>query len=174
MEVKDAADKRVRREKEWSGIIIHTTDVGGRKEISRSLWKQLSVNITEWLTRKDDVYVSAHYTIHRDGKVVQLVNPDTFEAFHAGVSLFWHPKKRTVVSDWNRYAIGIELIGDCNIHPLSNEQYDSLHELVRMLMRKYKTIHPQCITSHEVIAPGRKYDPGPLFDWARFYRGVFG
>ena len=173
-EIQTAADKRPKREKSWQGIIIHATDVGGRKEISPTLWDTLSKNITEWLTRLDDRYVSAHYVIHRRGKIVQLVDPDKDEAFHAGVSLAWHPVLRTVTSDWNRYAIGIELIGDGDLHEFSEAQYKSLTELIRELMKKYPTIHPLCITGHQNISPGRKWDPGNKFDWKKLFKGIYG
>lgn len=172
-EIIDAHDKRLKREKDFVGIIIHHTSIGDRKEISESLWLKLSENITNYLAKKDDNYVSAHFTISRKGKISMLVNPDTHEAFHAGRSLYWHPIKRQVVDDWNRHAIGIEIVGDGNLIKYSEEQYKALIELVKYLTDRYKTIHPLAIVGHENIAPMRKIDPGLYFDWHRFFKGVY-
>lgn len=172
-EVLDARDKRQRRESFWRGIIIHHTDVGGRKEIDESTWSKLSRNLTNYLSLNDNNYVSAHYTVWRDGRISQLVNPDTHEAFHSGKSSIYDNDYQTTISDLNRYCIGIELIGDGNLHEYSNSQYSSLIKLVRHLKEKYVSINPTLITGHEMVSPGRKVDPGKKFDWARFYKGVW-
>lgn len=165
-----AADKRKRREKNWTGIIIHHTDVGGRKEISADLWQRLYENIGAYLMRRDNVYVSAHYIISRTGEIKMLVDPDTHEAYHAGKSSYWHPRRRSVVSDWNRHAIGIELVGDGNLHDYPRKQLEAVARLSASLYKKYPTIHPLAIVGHESISPGRKIDPGRLFDWRQFFR----
>ena len=162
-----AHDKRLKRG-EFIGIIIHHTDIGGRKEISDSKWAQLYKNIAAFLMKKDNIYVSAHYIIGRKGETKMLVNPETHEAFHAGKSSYWHPGLRRVVSDWNRYAIGIELVGDGNLHKYSVAQIESCAVLCGNLMTKYD-IHPMAIVGHENIAPTRKVDPGKLFDWRMFF-----
>ena len=165
-----AYDKRKRRS-EWCGIIIHHTTVGDREleEINESLWRKLFKNIASWLSKKDKHYVSAHYIIGRYGEMQQLVDPEKYEAFHAGKSWYWHPYHRKYVSDWNRYAIGVELVGDGNKGPYSKEQYEMLALLCKTLMQKHPSIHPLCITGHEVIAPKRKNDPGRMFDWKMFF-----
>jgi N-acetyl-anhydromuramoyl-L-alanine amidase len=165
-------DKQARRESKWVGIIIHHTGIGGRTNIDASLWATLFTNITSYLSKKDDNYVSSNFIISRDGKVVQLVDPDKYESYHAGVSSWWHPRKNDKVSDWNRYAIGIELLGDGNIEKYSDAQYASLAELCRELMAKYPTIHPCCVVGHQMLT-SRKVDPGNYFDWKRFYRDLY-
>lgn len=169
-ELSESPDKSARGAGEpWVGIIIHHTDIGGRKEVSEALWRQLFRGITGWLTKADANYLSAHYHIGRFGECAQLVDPDTHKAFHAGTSSYYHPIKRVWASGWNSYAIGIELLGDGNMHSYSEEQYEKLSKLCAALMKKYPTIDPRCITGHENIAPGRKQDPGKLFNWRYFF-----
>lgn len=170
--VLDTPDKRLRRENAWHGIVIHHTGLPSSVPKDLSAWQRFQNNIASWLTAKDDVYASAHYQIGYDGEVIQLCDPDKYEAFHAGLSSAWNAKKRAIVSDWNRWAIGIELLGDGTIYNYSNSQYESLVDLCKMLIKKYPTIHTRCIYGHEEIAPGRKDDPGPLFDWNRFFKGL--
>lgn len=167
----ESSDKRLKRDK-FIGIIIHHTGVNGRKDISDSLWKSLFTNIANYLIKKDANYVSAHYIIGRSGETEQLVNPETHEAFHAGKSQYWHPYLRRVASDWNRYAIGIELLGDGNLMDYTEAQYRALADLCRKLKAKFPQIHPMAITGHENIAwpPGRKDDPGAKFDWEKFFK----
>lgn len=167
--VLDAADKRKRRETEWAGIIIHHT---GQPKVVSS-WTAFQENIAKYLTTKDEAFVSAHFQINRDGEIIQLCDPREFEAFHAGVSSAWHPIMRKVVDDWNRYAIGIELIGDGNLEPYTKEQYAALTELCVDLTEAFPSIHPRAIYGHEEIAPGRKTDPGHLFDWSLFLKGYY-
>lgn len=166
-------DKRKRREKHWYGIIIHHTGVGGRKTISPNMWAKLYKNLTAYLGAKDKSYVSAHYTLGRNGEVTQVIDPDFFEAWHAGRSSWYHPVKRKWLKNWNRYAIGIEIIGDGNLHKYSDEQYVALAKLCKELMLKYPKIEARCITGHENIAPTRKSDPGKYFDWNKFFKLLF-
>jgi N-acetyl-anhydromuramoyl-L-alanine amidase len=166
----EAVDKRPRSQKEWVGIIIHHTGLAGMKP---GAWAEYFQSIVVYLSRRDDAFVSAHYVISRDGIVMQLVDPSTHEAFHAGKSSYWHPILRRVVPDWNRHAIGIELIGDGNKQDYSQEQYESLIELCRQLRKKFPSIHPLAIVGHENIAPDRKVDPGVAFNWDRFFSGLF-
>ena len=169
MVIIDGYDKR-KREGDWHGIVIHHTGIGERKTISASKWKQLYENITAYLGAKDKNYVSAHYTIGREGETAQVIDAEKYQSFHAGKSEHWCGHHRRIVSDWNRHAIGIELIGDGNIHEYSEEQYKELARLCANLMDRYKSIHPLNILGHEAISPGRKDDPGLLFDWHKFYK----
>ncbi|HET7649925.1 MAG TPA: 1,6-anhydro-N-acetylmuramyl-L-alanine amidase AmpD [Gammaproteobacteria bacterium] len=104
--------------------------------------------------------VSAHLLIRRDGEVVQFV-PFQRRAWHAGVSIF---EGRTACND---FSIGIELEG-CDDIPYEATQYNALDAVTHALMQAYPAITPQRIVGHSDIAPGRKTDPGPAFDWPRF------
>jgi AmpD protein len=104
------------------------------------------------------VRVAPHVLIERDGRVTQFV-PFDRRAWHAGVSC-WHGRDLT-----NDYSIGIELEG--SIHaPFTDEQYRCLTGIIAALLAKYDGLSPDCVVGHSEIAPGRKLDPGPHFDWA--------
>lgn len=106
--------------------------------------------------------VSAHLLIRRDGQLLQFV-PFDKRAWHAGVSCF---DGREACND---FSIGIELEGTDD-QPYEAIQYAALAQVVQTLMQAYPGITPTRITGHSDIAPGRKTDPGPLFDWARLDR----
>ena len=107
-----------------------------------------------------DLRVSAHFLIERDGTVTQFVSCRD-RAWHAGVSCF---EGRETCND---FSLGIELEGTDD-QPFTDAQYQSLIELSRQLLAAYPGITHQRICGHSDIAPGRKTDPGPAFDWARF------
>ncbi len=104
--------------------------------------------------------VSAHLLIRRDGELVQYV-PLHLRAWHAGASSFQGR------SDCNDFSIGIELEGDLET-PFAAAQYARLLEVTREIRRRHPRITRERIVGHEHIAPGRKRDPGPLFDWRRY------
>ncbi|MCU0767719.1 MAG: 1,6-anhydro-N-acetylmuramyl-L-alanine amidase AmpD [Gammaproteobacteria bacterium] len=104
--------------------------------------------------------VSAHLLIRRDGEVVQYV-PFHARAWHAGVSCF------DGRAGCNDFSIGIELEGTDDL-PYADAQYAALAAATRALLATYPRIHPDRIVGHSDVAPGRKTDPGPAFDWARF------
>lgn len=104
--------------------------------------------------------VSSHLLIGRKGQLTQFV-PLTKRAWHAGESE-WQGRSRC-----NDYSIGIELEG-CDDRPYSGRQYERLAEVAAALMKSYPGITPQRIVGHSDIAPRRKSDPGPAFDWTRF------
>jgi AmpD protein len=103
--------------------------------------------------------VSAHFLIRRDGGLVQFV-PCDLRAWHAGASN-WHGIERC-----NDFSIGIELEGSDEL-PFNPPQYAVLARLIHILQQRYPI---EDIVGHAEIAPGRKTDPGPLFDWARLDR----
>lgn len=107
----------------------------------------------------EGVEVSSHFLIDRQGNLQQFVSVDD-RAWHAGVSCY------DGVENCNDYSIGIELEG-CDDKPFAEEQYQALARLSRDLMRAYP-ITPERITGHSDIAPGRKTDPGPFFDWKKY------
>lgn len=98
--------------------------------------------------------VSAHFYIRRDGRVIQFVGCDQ-RAWHAGRSQ-WGGRENC-----NDYSVGIELEG-CDSQPFTPAQYASLWGVVDALRRRYPIA---AIVGHSDIAPGRKTDPGPCFDW---------
>ncbi|HEX6928062.1 MAG TPA: 1,6-anhydro-N-acetylmuramyl-L-alanine amidase AmpD [Gammaproteobacteria bacterium] len=102
--------------------------------------------------------VSAHLFIRRDGSLVQFV-PFNRRAWHAGQSS-WQGRERC-----NDFSIGIELEG-ADEESYADAQYEVLAEVLDALHAAYPALDPTAITGHCDIAPGRKTDPGPGFDWA--------
>ena len=105
--------------------------------------------------------VSSHYLIKRDGTLVQYVPCDK-RAWHAGAST-WKGRERC-----NDFSIGIEMEGSDDV-PFAEPQYETLIELTRSLFARYGILD---LAGHSDIAVGRKTDPGPWFDWARFRAAV--
>jgi AmpD protein len=103
-----------------------------------------------------DRRVSAHFLIRRDGETIQFV-PCGNRAWHAGASE-WRGRGRC-----NDFSIGIELEGSDEM-PFEDAQYEALAELILALRARYPVAD---LAGHSDIAPGRKTDPGPHFDWAR-------
>jgi N-acetyl-anhydromuramyl-L-alanine amidase AmpD len=165
----NAADFRPRRQKKWKSIIFHHTGIAVTKSPQFSIIESMTENIINWLTKKDENYLSAHFVIKKDGKIVRIVNPDLYEAYHAGVSEIYDTKDQVVLRDLNQHAIGIELIGDGNLGPYTDEQYVSLVNLCAHLVDVYPDIRPNLIVGHDSVSMGRKVDPGKHFDWANFF-----
>lgn len=103
------------------------------------------------------VRVSAHFFIQRDGSLCQFVGTDQ-RAWHAGVSE-WLGRPRC-----NDFSIGIELEGS-DFVPFESVQYDTLVKLTGLLIQHYPI---RDVVGHQDIAPKRKTDPGPFFDWKAF------
>ncbi len=103
--------------------------------------------------------VSSHLLIRRDGQVIQFV-PFDKRAWHAGLSQFENRE------DCNDFSIGIELEGTDEI-PYEEAQYQQLAGVIKALLTRYPEINQKRIVGHSDIAPGRKTDPGPAFDWAK-------
>ncbi|HCO44937.1 MAG TPA: 1,6-anhydro-N-acetylmuramyl-L-alanine amidase AmpD [Gammaproteobacteria bacterium] len=108
--------------------------------------------------------VSAHFFIRRDGRLVQFV-PIQRRAWHAGASRFGQRER------CNDFSVGVELEG-CDHDPFSADQYTTLIALTRALRAACPAISADRIVGHSDIAPGRKTDPGPHFDWARYRAGL--
>jgi AmpD protein len=106
--------------------------------------------------------VSSHLLIRRTGEIIQYV-PFHFRAWHAGQSSF---QGRTRCND---FSIGIELEGADKI-PYEAVQYLRLARTIIAIRQAYQTITSNRIVGHSDIAPGRKTDPGPAFDWRRLRR----
>jgi AmpD protein len=99
--------------------------------------------------------VSSHFLIRRDGSIVQFVSAND-RAWHAGVSSFCGRER------CNDFSIGIEMEGTDSV-PFEPAQYVALAKVTLALQSRYPL---KSVTGHEHIAPGRKTDPGPFFDWA--------
>ncbi|MEJ2654207.1 MAG: 1,6-anhydro-N-acetylmuramyl-L-alanine amidase AmpD [Acidihalobacter sp.] len=106
--------------------------------------------------------VSAHLLIRRDGTLVQYV-PFLRRAWHAGIS-FYGMRERC-----NDFSIGIELEGADDV-PYEDAQYERLASVIAALLTAYPTLSRERISGHSDIAPGRKTDPGPSFEWGRLRR----
>jgi N-acetyl-anhydromuramoyl-L-alanine amidase len=107
--------------------------------------------------------VSAHAVIRRTGEIVQYV-PFGLRAWHAGVSSY---QGRAACND---FSVGIELEGTDEI-AYTDAQYEELAALIQVLLSRYPTLSRERIVGHSDVAPGRKTDPGPAFDWERL-RGL--
>ena len=107
-----------------------------------------------------ELRVSAHFLIERTGHITQFVSC-LQRAWHAGQSCF------DGRDGCNDFSIGIELEGTDD-QPFTPVQYDQLVALTRALQQAYPLITAERITGHEHIAPGRKTDPGPCFDWSAY------
>jgi AmpD protein len=132
----------------------------GGDAIDRFFSNALDVSEHPFFAEIEGVRVSAHLLIRRDGELVQYV-PFHRRAWHAGVSRF-HGRERC-----NDFSVGIELEGTDDT-PYEPEQYAALVSVVSALRAAYPAITADRITGHCDVAPGRKTDPGPAFDWARF------
>jgi len=144
-------------------LVIHNISLPpgqfGGPEIVDFFQNKLDYDSHPWLDRLRGVTVSAHFLVRRDGQVVQFVSTDE-RAWHAGVSSF---KGRERCND---FSIGIELEGT-DTEPYTDEQYETLQSLTRALRARHALSD---VWGHEHIAPQRKTDPGPAFQWRRYAR----
>jgi AmpD protein len=153
-----------RPEAEISLLVIHNISLPPAEFktgcVQAFFQNQLDVSQHPYFESIAELRVSAHFLIERDGVLTQFVSC-LDRAWHAGVSSF---EGRDSCND---YSIGIELEGTDDL-PFTDDQYDALIELTRQLQSSYSAIITQRICGHSDVAPGRKTDPGPCFDWARF------
>lgn len=159
----DNADQRPEGEP-VSLLVLHNISLPpgefGGQAIEDFFCNRLDCSSHPWFERLRDLRVSAHLLVRRDGEVVQFV-PFQDRAWHAGRSTFEGKP------ECNDFSIGIELEGTDN-DPYTPEQYRCLIEITRSLMTAYPLITPDRIVGHEHVAPERKTDPGPAFEWAYF------
>jgi len=120
---------------------------------------QLDCSLDPYFDQIKGLKVSAHLLIKRDGSTVQFV-PFDKRAWHAGVSHF------AGRDNCNDFSIGIELEGADDV-AYTAIQYEVLAEVSHCICAEYK-IASDHIVGHSDIAPGRKTDPGPSFDWVKF------
>lgn len=145
-------------------LVVHAISLPpgkyGGPWISRLFTNRLDPKAHPYFRGIQHLKVSAHVCIFRDGAITQYV-PFHRRAWHAGESVY---RGRTRCND---FSIGVELEG-CDAQPFEDAQYHILARLARVLLRAYPGLKPARIVGHSDIAPGRKTDPGPCFDWSRF------
>lgn len=157
-----------RPEEEVSAVVLHAISLPpgeyGGDYIEQLFTNTLNAAAHPYFTAIAQLRVSAHLLIRRDGECVQFV-PFNRRAWHAGRSSWMDQgQMRGALND---FTVGIELEGDEN-HAYCDQQYRALAVVIRALMTAYPAIDPGRITSHARVAPLRKSDPGPAFDWAYF------
>ena len=149
-------------------LVIHSISLPPKKyntdHIERFFLNELDFSSHNFYKNIDGMKVSAHVLIKRNGEIIQFV-PFNKRAWHAGVSTF------NGKDDCNNFSIGIELEGsDDDI--FEDIQYEQLSLITSLLMQEYDLISKSNIKGHSDIAPERKTDPGPLFDWERYLKNV--
>jgi N-acetyl-anhydromuramoyl-L-alanine amidase len=140
------------------GISLPPGEYGGAW-IDEFFTNRLDVSAHPYFAEIEGMCVSSHLLIRRDGELVQYV-PFTSRAWHAGSSCY---RNREACND---FAIGIELEG-CDDEPYEDIQYRQLAVVIASLRDRFPAIGEDDVVGHSAIAPGRKTDPGPAFDWHR-------
>jgi AmpD protein len=145
-------------------LVIHNISLPpgeyGTGCVQQFFCNELDCDSHPWFEAIRGVEVSAHLLIERDGRVTQFVSFRD-RAWHAGVSAFCDRE------NCNDFSIGIELEGS-DTEAYTDAQYTSLAAVTGEIMDAYPAISRDRITGHSDIAPGRKTDPGPVFDWQRY------
>lgn len=148
---------------EVSLLVIHNISLPpgqfGTGKVQAFFQNRLDADEHPYFASIASLQVSAHFFIERDGAVTQFVSCNE-RAWHAGVSRFAERE------NCNDFSLGIELEGTDDL-PFTAVQYAALIELTRQLQAAYPAITLERICGHSDIAPGRKTDPGPVFDWQR-------
>jgi N-acetyl-anhydromuramoyl-L-alanine amidase len=146
-------------------LVIHNISLPpgqfGGPFIADLFGNRLDCDVHPYFDQLRSLRVSSHFLIRRDGEVMQFVSVND-RAWHAGVSSFCGRER------CNDFSIGIELEGS-DFEPFALPQYESLTALTRVLQNRYPLTD---VAGHEHIAPGRKTDPGPFFDWARYRKSL--
>jgi N-acetyl-anhydromuramoyl-L-alanine amidase len=145
------------------GISLPPGEFGG-PWIDRLFTNQLPADEHPYFAEIAGLKVSSHLCIRRDGSITQYVKFHE-RAWHAGQSSF---EGRSACND---FSIGIELEGTDTI-PYEPSQYRALAQVVTALCRAYPSLSPQRLVGHSDVAPGRKTDPGPAFDWVHLKRQI--
>ena len=149
-------------------IVLHSISlppgVFGGDEIEALFTNRLDWDAHAYFDEIRGLKVSAHLLVRRDGELLQFV-PFGRRAWHAGESCY---RGRDCCND---FSIGIELEGDDGV-AYDERQYNVLTSVLQALMTAYPLISTREIVGHSDIAPGRKTDPGPAFDWLRLYDGL--
>ena len=142
-------------------LVIHNISLPpgefGGDAVIRLFANSLDFEAHPYYAQLEGLKVSAHFFIRRNGEIIQFV-PCSVRAWHAGISQ-WRGRERC-----NDFSVGVELEGT-DVDAFTVEQYASLARLTRRLRRVYPI---RDIVGHSDIAPQRKTDPGPGFDWSRY------
>lgn len=142
-------------------LVVHAISLPpgeyGGDAVERLFTNRLDPHAHPYFAEIAHLRVSAHFFIRRTGELVQFV-PVGRRAWHAGASC-WRG-----IEGCNDFSVGVELEG-CDQEPFEPAQYDCLNRLTRLLRRRLPL---EAVAGHSDIAPGRKTDPGPLFDWSLF------
>lgn len=148
-------------------LVIHNISLPpgefGGKAVAQLFTNVLDTEAHPYYAQLQGLKVSAHFLVRRNGEIIQFV-PCGKRAWHAGTSL-WQGR-----SCCNDFSIGVELEGSDHV-PFSDRQYVALARLTRVLQRVYPL---RAIVGHADIAPARKTDPGPCFDWPRYFAKLRG
>jgi len=162
-------DKRPSPE-EVSLLVIHNISLPpeqfGGPYIAQFFANRLDISEHPYFAEIGHLRVSSHLLIDRDGEFIQFV-PFHDRAWHAGVSEF------DGRSNCNDFSIGIELEG-CDYVPYTDAQYQALVQVTKTIRLYFPLITEDRIVGHCDIAPERKTDPGPAFDWARYQKELSG
>jgi len=139
-------------------IVLHSISLPpghyGGNEVQQLFTNQLDWNAHPYFETLRGIEVSAHFYVRRNGELWQFVSCDD-RAWHAGVSS-WRGR-----TNRNDDSVGIELEG-LEGEPFEEAQYETLAGLCPALMERYPV---SSIAGHQHVAPGRKFDPGPGFNW---------
>lgn len=146
-------------------IVLHSISLPpgrfGGPEIEALFTNRLDWNAHPYFKAIKGLEVSAHLLVRRDGGILQFV-PFGKRAWHAGQSTF---RGRTTCND---FSVGLEIEGEDDT-PYEGAQYRVLAGIIRALCTTYPMLDYRRMAGHCDIAPGRKTDPGPAFDWMRLY-----
>ncbi len=146
-------------------IVVHNISLPpgqyGGPYIADLFLNRLDFDAHPYFDQLRSLTVSAHFLVRRDGHLMQFVSASD-RAWHAGASDFCGRLQ------CNDFSIGIEMEGS-DYEPFDDAQYVTLAELTQALCQRYPVA---AVTGHQQIAPARKTDPGPYFDWGRYEKAV--
>ena len=149
---------------EIAAVIVHAISLPaqhyGGNEIDELFLNTLDCDCHEDFETLKGLAVSSHFLIRRTGALVQFVSTEQ-RAWHAGVSVCMGRERV------NDFSIGVELEG-CDEESFTLAQYRELAALAKVIRWRYPGVSKHNFFGHADIAPGRKTDPGPYFDWKRF------
>ena len=149
-------------------LIIHNISLPpgefGTGCVQQLFCNELDCDAHTYFDKLRQLRVSSHLLIERSGAVYQFVDFDR-RAWHAGESEFQGRRR------CNDFSLGIELEGTDD-QAFTAQQYQALISITRQLLHTYPDLKTDRIVGHSDVAPGRKTDPGPCFDWPRFLAGL--